>query len=87
MKNPRPGGNYNYGMDNRGYYQNERDSINNAIRNSDHLQQQQYPNFQQPYPKDEFFNPNMNDKNEFMNNPYIQNRFNHFNNSTENQYN
>ena len=87
MKNPRPGGNYNYGMDNRGYYQNERDSINNAIRNSDHLQQQQYPNFQRPYPKDEFFNPNMNDKNEFMNNPYIQNRFNHFNNSTENQYN
>ena len=79
MKYPRPGGNYNTGMDQRGYYPHEKEVINNAVNNANHLQQQTYHN---PEPMGHNEQPN-----EFMNNPYIQNRFNQLGNPNINQYN
>ena len=102
MQSPRPGGNYNTGMDQSGYYPQERNAVNNAMNNSNHLQQQnfqppvnnyppqhqqvppvqqyqQHENIQQEYPSQQ---------NEFMNNPYIQNRFNQLGiPADQNQYN
>ena len=79
MKYPRPGGNYNTGMDQRGYYPHEREAIRQPINQSNHLQQQNYHN---PEPMEYNEQPN-----EFMNNPYIQNRFNQLGNPNINQYN
>lgn len=98
MRYPRPGGNYNTGMDHRGYYPQEQNAIENGYNNSNHLQQQTYqrPNYQsysnynQPQinPQTDRFNrpdhytqvDEQPEQNEFMNNPYIQNRFNQLNN-------
>ena len=62
-----PGGNYNYQMDNRGYNRNEQDTINNGRSQLDSLREQ--PLHGNSY-------QDQNQPNDFMNNPYIQNRMN-----------
>ena len=71
MQHPNRGGRYNANMDPSGYYQHELNQRNNAMNNSNHLQQQMVP-------KPEIYQeqPTELGHNEFMNNPYIQNRFN-----------
>lgn len=91
MQHPKSGGRYNAGMNPSGYYKHEVDQRNRAISNSNHLQQQIIPNHNQidQLPRQEFHQPihqELNHHNDFMENPYIQNRFSQLAHSNQNRH-
>lgn len=74
----RPGGNYDHGMNRSGLNRYEQNQLNTGINKMDGLQNQ---NFQRPTENNQHDNQlgDHQTNNDFMNNPYIQNRINTIN--------